>query len=224
MTPAAPGVYALRHRATGKIYVGSSVHLRERKHKWWNHLNTKHPLLPRPILELASSRHDWEFVVLWTGSAASEELLSKEREALDAVRRRAPEKCLNSISPTRLDVHYITCQGRTQSLRAWAHETSVPRSTIAFRVAKGWPPDQALGFEAPPIRDYQATPALAAKVVVYDEGVALSQSQAAARLQCGAKTLSKRLQRYQQAGDQARVQLKDLIALSQKHRPKSLLQ
>lgn len=216
------GIYALRHKATGQVYIGSSRDLVSRRGSWWHNLNSRSPQLSTRILDLTTSRHDWEFKVLWEGVAEPDELLRRERAAIDRVRTVAPARCLNVASPTRLDVNYVTANGKTQSLRAWQHETGVPRSTIAFRLGRGWTPEQALGFEGAPYRDrtaeHQIAAVEAAKVLVVDGGKVIPRREAAERIGCSTETLTKRLRRFQSPTGQARVQLSDLIARSEKYR------
>lgn len=219
------GIYALRHRPTGKLYVGSSKDLANRRGKWWRELNTRSPTLPFRITELAGDRRDWDFIVLWSGEATPARLLEREQQALQRVQNVAPERCLNSVSATRSDVVLITAMGEARSLRAWAARTGVPKSTISYRLRIGWTPEQAVGVAPPPNRDRTEEHAMSAatvsKVLVMDEnGVVLSRREAAVVLECSKHTLVERLRRYQLPEGQARVQLADLMSRSQKYRRK----
>jgi hypothetical protein len=82
--------------------------------------------------------------------------------------------------------------------------------------------DQAVGLAPAPLRtvpkNYEAE-VCKAQVLVMDSGVVLSRSEAANRLGCRDKTLIERLRKYRSGdGTQARVQLRDLAALSEKYR------
>jgi len=218
------GVYALTHRTLGKIYIGSSHDFKRRRHQWWQTMNHDPQDLPPVMRSITTSREDWVFSVVWDGTNATPEQLKQvELEVVDALRHRAPGRLLNVLPVVRPDTAGLTAGGRTQSVKAWSRETGVNSVTIATRYQQlGWTPEQAVGLLPPPVRDY-TTSALdhafaSARVLILDGNVPLTRRQAAARLNCRVETLTTRLQKYQIANGQARVQLSELLEKSKKYR------
>ena len=150
-----------------------------------------------------------------------EDLEAVERLAITLARRRAPDRVLNVLKAQRADASGFTADGVTKSLNQWSRDTGIPRGTIAARISYGWTPEQVVGVE-PTSRD-RATEHLEnsiqlARVVVMDEDRPMTVRQAAAALNCREQTLRERLVKHRIPEGQARVQLGDLRALSDKHR------
>jgi hypothetical protein len=224
MTTPKAGVYALVHRATGRIYIGSSLNLKERRKSWWARMNQDRQNLPPSIRDLTAAREDWDFVVLWDGTGQPSALLQlRENEAVAHLRQRDPARCLNTLPVQRADNAGFTAGGRTMSFNAWSRETGIARATIAMRAQQlGWTPEQAVGIDPPPVRDHTAEhfdhSISVARVVVYDGDTPMTRRRAAERLGCKLDTLTRRLLKYQIPDGQARVQLRDLQALSDRWR------
>lgn len=58
----------------------------------------------------------------------------KAAEQLEKIRQENP-------TPTAI---YLTHKGRTMNISDWSKETKIPRSTIAYRMSKGLPPEKIL--------------------------------------------------------------------------------
>lgn len=58
----------------------------------------------------------------------------KAVEQLEKIRQENP-------TPTAI---YLTHEGRTMNISDWSKETKIPRSTIAYRMSKGLPPEKIL--------------------------------------------------------------------------------
>ena len=82
--------------------------------------------------------------------------LPPEMSMICARPRPPPISCRGcSETPMRL----ITCDGRTQNLRAWAREIGIGWCALQQRLAKGWPVEQALSAGKREL--YKGKPALA---------------------------------------------------------------
>lgn len=230
-TPRIPGIYALRHKATGLIYIGSSINLSRRKRRWFQDLNAQNTTLPLRLRELGGDRNDWEFSVLkLLPFATHDELIALETRAIAHARRAAAAKILNAVQATTRASPGISVGGEVRSLREWQAVTGVPKETIRTRLKVGWTPREALGYDnyTSKAADYAAVRArkhffAQSAVVVYDGDTPLSRSQAASRLGCRPDSLRERLRRYRMPGFQGQVQLSELKALSDKYR-RNLLQ
>jgi len=219
------GVYALTHKTTGKLYVGSTKNFKKRRERWWQTMNRNPQNLPPLMRIITQSRHDWEFkVVIPLVDPTSEQLELVEQQVVDALRQQAPARLLNLLPVARPDTAGLTAGNQTKSLNQWSRDTGIPRATIATRYQQlGWTPEQAVGLHPPPVRDYttehlDATFARS-KVLILDGNVPLTQRQAAVRLGCRQDTLSIRLMNYRASnGTQASVQLSELLEKSKKYR------
>lgn len=95
------GVYALKHKATGLLYVGSSSDLATRHAKWRGNLNRGKRLPPRIQAFAPTTADDWEFIVLRDCTGFDHDaLVAEERAAFDALLRKAPGRMLNAIVPS----------------------------------------------------------------------------------------------------------------------------
>lgn len=224
------GVYALTHIATGSVYIGSSVNLKERQKSWWRRMNSEQQNLPPAIRALSCDRRDWVFRVLWDGTGATPaQLEAAERRGVELVLSKAPSRLLNDLAVHRPDVAGFTAGNKTMSLNAWSKATGIPRATIAARKSYGWAPEQCVGLAARPYRDYPAggllgvnrqhSLSMMATAIRDDAGNYILVSEAAAALGCRYDTLARRLAaRRARQGGGGEITLAELRALSDKYR------
>jgi len=107
----------------------------------------------------------------------------------------------------------LTYAGRTQSLLRWSQELGLDRRVLAWRLNRGWPIDQALGFAPHPPRDRVteqarslATQANTKVLIVDPDGSIIPRAEAAARLGIKLRSLTHRLRQYRPAdGSNTRV-------------------
>lgn len=99
--PAHAGIYALKHRETGQIYVGRSVNLRRRFIEWKGvFVNGGVGAKNHEIMAVAraTGAENWDFlVVAELPGATEEELANHEDIAIKRVRTGRPDGVLNKI-------------------------------------------------------------------------------------------------------------------------------
>lgn len=99
--PRLPGLYALKHRPTGKLYIGRTIDLQRRYAEWKNAVNTglgiKSTLLAKMFSDCPAD--GWEYVVLQEIPGADEQTLAdRESKAIDRLGQRAPHLLLNTLA------------------------------------------------------------------------------------------------------------------------------
>lgn len=113
-TPRTPGVYALRHKTAGWLYIGSTANLYQRE-AYWMHRMRKGGCLPRTFAKVGPSCPvDWEFKVLQTFTDTTyAKLWEAERAAFLAISKAAPDRLLNKAVPPAL-----TCKAADKQVSA----------------------------------------------------------------------------------------------------------
>lgn len=93
--PETSGVYALKHKTTGQIYVGQSVNLRRRYFEWRTVFSSKLGATNQSLHgALQNSKpEEWEFSIL--AEVTPEKLNETENETIRRLRAAAPGLCLN---------------------------------------------------------------------------------------------------------------------------------
>ena len=226
MTTPQAGVYALIHRPTQRVYVGSSANLPSRLASW-RHVLRNGAGLPARLAALPRGTDDWEFKVIVDGSHMTvTEILNAEQQAITRIAEKAPERLLNASVAGRRES--LTAFGKTQSIRAWAAELHLPKSTICMRLGRGLSPEEALAPTAPPPTkdNHYVTAAQVeqmvveqSKVLVLDGNRVMSRTEAAEALGCSTHTLRERLRKYQNKdGTQATIQIGFLKERTEKYR------
>jgi hypothetical protein len=60
----------------------------------------------------------------------------------------SPENCRwetrTQQNNNRRNNRQVTAFGRTQTIAEWAHETAIPYATLASRISRGWPTEEAM--------------------------------------------------------------------------------
>jgi hypothetical protein len=219
------GIYALHHRASGKLYIGSTRNFANRRSKWWAIMNRNPQDLPPEIRDLTKDREDWGFEILHR--CAISLLLEHEISAIDYLRQRAPERLLNRLAVQRPDQAGLSVGGQIHSLNAWSRLTGVPRATISHRLRHGWSPEEAVGLVPHAPRDQIAEAGVAAhrgwalshmaSTIIGPDGLSMTVAEAARQLGCSSGTLSERLRRRRERGVDV-VYFSELLAGSQQHR------
>jgi hypothetical protein len=171
----------MRHRSTGKFYVGSTIDLRKRIRLW--KLRFEELKVPRAIAALSTDLDDWEFVPLEkipgnTLPRNKAYIQKREREYIDRCRERAPELVLNATRFT------TRAGGPTQ--REYVGAT-MSRQTYYRRRREGLTHEEALTTENRWHRLKSKTP------IIDQRGQRISYDQAAAVLGCTAKSLMRRI-------------------------------
>lgn len=198
MTPH-PCIYALRHRPTGKVYIGSTNYLLVRMRNW------KQAFRDGRAAHLAAVGpfDEWEPHVLQElPGATPSELARAEAEVLVRAVRKAPAKIVNKqLVARRPDAPGLEVGGRVRLLAEWERETGVSRGTVRSRLRLGWTPEQAVGLAPPPLRDQEREQreraiAMMETKIVGDNGEFLTLGEAAEHLGVGKESLCSRL-RYQ---------------------------
>lgn len=155
------------------------------------------------------------------------EIHAAEQRAILHIAATAPERLLNASVVGRRDS--LTAFGKTKSLREWASEKGIARTTIRHRLGTGCSPEDALEPQtATRLSTDTESVALAvqtSRVLIMDGDVPMTKSTAATRLGCTKETLSKRVSRYQREdGQQARIQISDLEPGSRAYHAKNNLE
>ncbi len=210
--PTHPGVYALRHRASKKLYIGSTKNLTNRFSQW--RAAMRQGALPPVLRHLSSAVEDWDFIVIKDATGLSlEDRLQLEQRAIEQVTRRDPTLCLN---------HYAAAPIAAGSLRALSAQAGIARSTLQARLKAGWTPREATGQDHRPVLDrsaqYRDLSVKKSAVVIVDGNEVLGVSEAARRLGCRTGTLRERLQKFRVTGGQGRVRMDELRASSDRYR------
>lgn len=120
--PATPGVYLIKNKKTGQIYVGASSDLRTRYSVWRGVFSSglRAPNRELDIAVRATKPEDWEFHVF--EECDKSDLFRIEREVIQKVVTSIGNLCLNSLLPY--------AGGPTASAQ------SVPLSTILDETGK----------------------------------------------------------------------------------------
>jgi hypothetical protein len=117
--PRVPGIYMLRHKPTGSVYIGKSTSL---LHRWytWRHAITHDKgisLRFRPISG-EDALADWEFVVVVSGDGLDLEAL--EHQAVAKVLKAAPQTVVtfegNPVT-YRQAAEVLDCSGKSLAKR-----------------------------------------------------------------------------------------------------------
>lgn len=112
--PSKSGIYILKNKSTGHLYVGQSADLRRRYGEWRSIFSTgfgtTNPAL-RSAVE-STNIEDWEFVVFEL--CERENLNHIEREVIRKVQAAIGVKCINGIGSTPTN---IVCPERSPSVR-----------------------------------------------------------------------------------------------------------
>lgn len=97
--PIVSGIYTLKHKTTGQVYVGQSVNLKRRYFEWKavfsSKLGATNPLLNGAIQ--ISNPEEWEYSVLI--ECPPEKLTSTENEVIRRLKEKNPGVCLNGTTP-----------------------------------------------------------------------------------------------------------------------------
>lgn len=92
--PNASGIYRIVCTSTGKIYIGSSVHLHERQREHWN--NLKRGMHPNQLLQHAWNKYgESAFIFEVIELALPTSLLEREQYWLDTLKPFAPDEGYN---------------------------------------------------------------------------------------------------------------------------------
>lgn len=194
-----PCVYALRHRPTGHIYIGSTTSLPRRLERWKKAFRDGEA---PPRLQVLGPFEDWEAHVLRElPGATPSELGREEATALARAVAKAPDRVMNTLAVQRADAAGLEVLGRVQTISAWARETGVNRVTITTRLRAGWTPEQATGLAPRPNetkRDELRASGLArmATRIVDADGTPLLVTEAAERLGVRRDNLVERLRHH----------------------------
>ncbi len=158
-------VYALRHKPTGHVYIGSTASIPQRTKQW--RLAIVNQRVPASFKPLSRSFTDWEVVELCPAETMRKARYLESYCILQAARRDA---------------------GKLLNEQRWAipPETVVPRSTYYARRKRGLTLEDAVS-----LKDGRGRTAKTA--IVDHDGRHLTQSEAAKRLMCREKTLARRL-------------------------------
>ena len=122
------GVYFVRNRKSGKVYIGSSMNMRARLNKHKNHL--QRGVHPNEYLQRAFSLHGeaaFEFGVLEQCAAADR--LVREQQWIDRL-SSTNEKCGYNLIPTRTNQLYGKALAVHQR-KGWAAFSKAERQQIA---------------------------------------------------------------------------------------------
>lgn len=201
-----PCVYALIHRPTGKVYIGSTVHRLRRRHRWRQDIIAGRV---RADMQLGPWE-EWEVrVVREYPGASSLQLAAAEHQAVERLRVRAPGKLLNKIVVVRAALF------PPSSLNGWSRSTGLSRKTIGARLKAGWTFEEATGQvqRIKPDARRRTKPFSIARMAIriYDAGEALLTVEAAERLGLRQRALYMRIVRYRLRNPEAKqVQLAEL--------------
>lgn len=97
--PEGCGVYIVRNRTTGQVYVGQSVDLRRRYAEWRATFSSGLGATNRALhgaIEV-SNINDWDFVVFELSK--KENLNRLEEEVIEKVRAQIGDRCINGTEP-----------------------------------------------------------------------------------------------------------------------------
>lgn len=99
--PETSGIYALKHRTTGQIYVGQSINLRRRYFEWRTVFATKLRATNHSLhgALVGTEPEDWEFIILAQVTPA--DLNRVEADTIGKLRAARPELCLNGTPETK---------------------------------------------------------------------------------------------------------------------------
>lgn len=215
------GIYALRHKPSGKFYIGSTNDFTNRWYAWKSTMRRNVSGLPPAIRLTSIDPNDWELLPLHVCEATPSVLAKMEQLAIDAAVARAPDRVLNILPVWRADDGGLLVGDRRQTYAMWSRETGISGKTIASRVRAGWTPEQAVGFASPPDNDAvyrgRALAAMRVRIIGHDSQP-LTLAETASILGCNRETLRERLQKYKRSQGIMSITLAELQASSLKYR------
>jgi hypothetical protein len=138
--PKSPGVYAIRHLPTGKLYIGSSKNLAERYREWTSIINSgayHKGAIFRDELEQADPA-DFVFEVL----AEREDYVEVEKALISAALKRDPGRLINLKAPATKGVATVpestvlSADGRRLSYDQAAEYLGIPKIKLLKRLAR----------------------------------------------------------------------------------------
>jgi hypothetical protein len=211
-------VYAMRHKVSRHIYIGSTIDLQRRKSLWRRKMRDGD--VNQLIAQVSTNYDDWEFIPIaeipsntLPASKARAELL--ERHAITQARSLYPERLLNVVDTTTRPNG--TPQYLSDTIKAELVTAGVSRSTYYNRRKKGLSHEEAIA--APDRRGANV------RTAIYNQvGRKISQREAAFLLQCKEATLAKRLKDMRDRNPHLKhVRIRDLIKGTKKARPGTTL-
>lgn len=132
MKPSNAGIYALKHRPTGKAYIGSSKSLRARKKKWFGELATGGQELPRSFP--LTNFQDWDFTVVRHYEPEQyEKMRSDELAMIRAFKLKAPDRCLNYYA----EEYQIEYKGQVVTMAELSRLSGISQQTLSYRYKQG---------------------------------------------------------------------------------------
>jgi hypothetical protein len=142
--PHAQGVYALVHRPSQSVYIGSSIGLRGRAAEWKSALKHRNHRL-RQLDFPDHPLDEWEFRVLKiTDGVTYEQLRELEAEAIKTARDKQMV-VLNKNTPATH--HHFEVQGFKGSATFHANRLGKNPSMVTEKLRRGFTIEQALGLE-----------------------------------------------------------------------------
>lgn len=141
--PQGQGVYALLHRPTKSLYVGSSTNLRQRVSQWRRELATRsHPRLREypqgPLTE-------WTFKVLQRSEGMThQQLLELEQQVLDSARTRGVPVLNRTVPGTRYNFIHGGIYG---SATFHATRLGLNPAGVTEKLRRGYTFEEAIGEE-----------------------------------------------------------------------------
>lgn len=148
--PKNPGIYALKNKKTGHVYIGQSVDLNRRHAEWRSCLVTGLGIKSLKVLNIIkeTGHEHWVFVILSSMPDATVDQLNKcEDYAIERVRKNRPDKLVNTfvLNPIN-DTHpppvqqarlsTITYEGNSISIGMMAHLLGAKKDTVKARLKK----------------------------------------------------------------------------------------
>lgn len=97
-------------------------------------------------ISLCDEWKDFYNFMIWAKSSGYDEGLTIERK--DVTQDYKPDNCTwvtkKEQQRNKSNTHWLTYQGKTQSLSAWAEELGIPRDTLKSRIYRGFDVERAL--------------------------------------------------------------------------------
>lgn len=144
--PNCAGVYALKNKQTGQLYVGETLQLAYRYGEWRMAFRGTAPARSARMRSVfgETSGSDWSFVVLAKMPGATKaELRAAEQKAIDRIMERDPTRVLNAYGKQKQErregdtrLTRITYQGRELTYREASEILGITRIAIKTKVAK----------------------------------------------------------------------------------------
>lgn len=164
--PHAQGVYALVHRPSQSVYIGSSIGLRGRAAEWKSALKKRNHRL-RQLDFPDHPLDEWEFrVIKITDGVTYEELRELETAAIKSARDKGMAVLNKNVPATH---HHFEIDGLKGSATFHANRLGKNPSMVTEKLRRGFSIQQALGLEERPF-DHRAHHISQMPVKIIDEG------------------------------------------------------